>query len=59
MPAMREADHVCPNVRVLNNVPQNIFVEVVDETGEGKPIAVRSNVMANSRIEHKSGNLME
>ncbi len=47
------------NTIITGNVLENIVVEVADETGEGKPIVVRDNIMANSSIEHKSGNLIE
>ena len=43
---------------VTGNVLENVIIEVDDQTGGDKPIIIRDNVMHNSTIEHKQGNLL-
>jgi len=46
------------NTLVSGNVLQNVVIEVDDQTGENKPILVHGNIMENTAIEHKKGNLI-
>lgn len=47
------------NTIVTGNLLENVVVEVADESGEGKPILIKNNILENSTIERKSGNLVE
>jgi len=46
------------NTLVTGNLLENVIVEVNDETDEQNPILVKNNVLENSRIEHRRGNLL-
>jgi hypothetical protein len=46
------------NTLVTGNLFENVVVEINDKTGEGKPVLIQSNIMANSTIDHKKGNLV-
>lgn len=45
------------NAIVTGNVFENVVVEVDDETAAHKPIIIEHNIMENSMVEHKKGNL--
>jgi hypothetical protein len=45
------------NAVVTGNVLENVVIEVNDETGGDQPIIVEQNVLINSSVEHKAGNL--
>ncbi|MFH1741900.1 MAG: hypothetical protein ABIH23_23095 [bacterium] len=46
------------NTVVTGNVFENIVIEVDDNTGEEKPIIIKNNIMENSIIDYKNGNLI-
>jgi hypothetical protein len=46
------------NVVVTGNVLQNVVIELDDQTAEQKPIIIENNIMQNSTIDHKRGNLI-
>ncbi len=46
------------NTIVTGNVLENTVIEINDTTGTNKPIVVRDNILENSTIEHKKGNLV-
>jgi hypothetical protein len=45
------------NAVVTGNAFENVVIEVNDETAAQKPIVIENNIMENSVIEHKQGNL--
>jgi hypothetical protein len=45
------------NAVVTGNVFENVIIEVNDETTAQKPIIIEHNIMENSVVEHKKGNL--
>lgn len=45
------------NVLITGNMFENVLVEIDDNTGKNKPIVVNNNILDNSMIEHKNGNL--
>lgn len=47
------------NILVAGNYFENVALVVEDRTGTGKPILIKDNLMENSVIEHKQGNLQE
>ncbi len=46
------------NIIVTGNYFENVALVVDDKTGTNKPIIIKDNVMENSVVEHKKGNLM-
>lgn len=45
------------NAVMTSNVLHNVIIEVDDETGGEKPIIIENNIMQDSRVEYKKGNL--
>ncbi|MFV1967428.1 MAG: hypothetical protein ACC628_18520 [Pirellulaceae bacterium] len=45
------------NTLVANNVFENVVIEVDDKTERNKPIMIHGNLLENSRIDWKKGNL--
>jgi hypothetical protein len=45
------------NTVMTGNLLENVVVEVNDKTGGSKPILIEGNIMENSIIDHKKGNL--
>lgn len=46
------------NTVVTGNLLENVIIEVDDQTGENKPIVIYGNILQESRIEHRQGNLI-
>lgn len=46
------------NTVLTGNLLENVVIEIYDQTGEKKSILVRDNLMENSTIDHKKGNLI-
>jgi len=45
------------NVLITGNLFENVLIEIDDNTGKNKPIVVNNNILDNSAIEHKNGNV--
>jgi hypothetical protein len=46
------------NAVVTANVPENIVIEVDDQTGEDKPILIHGNILENSKVVNRKGKLI-
>ena len=46
------------NTVITGNLLENLVIEVNDQTGEKKPILIRDNLLENSSLDHKQGNLI-
>jgi hypothetical protein len=46
------------NAVVSGNVLENALIEVDDQTGANQPILIQANLLHNSRVVHRKGNIV-